>query len=262
MAQLSYGFLMEVASAGLLADCGFKNCLSPRAYEDIPIGRGVAKVVGEDMTVRLPNQNLSTIVFDADLVTSNEIDGDINGVAIATVTFAVSHLNTMNLIAAAIEALDANLTATVGGANNRTITIVGNADSETIAAANWVVTLGASQAGVTETNTTSDTLYGVALRIQNKTNLLDANGSAGPAPYYEGEAVSMLTKGRVYVYVENAVDSDDPVYLRYVQGGDADELVGQFRSDADGGDAFLVENARWIWGASADGLAVLEINMP
>lgn len=262
MAQTSYGFLMETASAGLLADCGFKNCLSPRAYEDIPIGYGVAKVNGVDMTARLPNQNLSTITFDADLVSSNEIDGDINGSAIATVTFSSTHLATMNLIADAIEALDSNLTATVGGANNRVITVVGNADADTINAANFVVTNGASQAGVTEDNSTSDTLFGIALRIQNKENKLNSSGSDGPEPYFEGEAVSMLTRGRVYVYVEDAVDSDDDVYLRYVQGGDADEKPGQFRSNADGGDAFKVEDARWVWGASADGLAVLEINKP
>lgn len=261
MAQLTYGFLMDVASAGLLADSGFKNCLSPRAFEDIPIGRGVVKVIGEDMVVRLPAQNEAVMVLDADLVTSNSIAITLNGVVMTPIVFASTHDATMTAIAVAV-ALEPNIdTAVVSDANNRTLTIT--ADQGQVAVLNsFVVTLGASQASATITNGTQDSFYGVALRIQNKTNLLNATGSNGPAPYYEDEAVSMLTRGRVYVYVENAVDSDDPVYLRFVQGGDADELVGQFRSDADGGDATLVADARWIFGASADGLAVLEINMP
>lgn len=356
MAQLSYGFLMDIASEGLLADCGFKNCLSPRAFEDIPVGRGVVKVVGQDMGVRLPGQNFSTIVLNADLVTGNLIQVEVNGelvgvqnsiidfdidfvasnsivatingsplapvvfntdqattigdlataiqgdaaVSTATVTglnqitvvfassgdntvdsvvttggasqpvatisegsvfFANSHLATMQAIAAQIEAVNGIAQVTVGGANNRTLFV--NAEfSGPLVVDDFTVTLGASQATAVITDSTADTLYGVALRIQNKMNILNPNvGSDGAAPYYEGEAVSLLTRGRVYVKVENAVSSDDQVYLRFVSGG-AGEEVGQFRSDNAGGNAVLVADARWIFGASAGGLAVLEINMP
>lgn len=356
MAQLSYSQQMEIGSVGLLADCGFKNVLSPRAFEDIPIGRGVVKVVGEDMGVRLPGQNYSTIVLNADLVTGNLIQTSINGtlvgvqnsvidfdidfvalnsivatingvalpavvfntdqattmsdlataialdaaVASATVTglnqitvvfaaagdntvdsvvtslgatqptatisegsvfFATSHLATMQAIADEIALVDGIASATVGGAGNRTIFV--NAEfSGPLVVDSFTVSLGASQATATITDTTADTFYGVALRVQNKMNLLDPSvGSDGAAPYYEGEAVSMLTRGRVYVYVETAVSSDDAVYMRFVAGG-AGEEVGQFRANDAGGDAILVAGARWIYGAAAGGLAVLEINMP
>lgn len=260
MPQLSYDLLMDKGSEGLLADCGFKNTLSPTAFEDIPVGRGVVHLAQEGMMVRLPAQNLATIVFDADLVTSNEIDGEINGVAIATVTFTSDHDATMALIAAAIEAADSDVTATVGGANNRTLTVTSVAGSVALVS-DWVVTLGSSQAGVTETNTSSDAFYGVAMRSQSKENLYGNTGSAGAAPYYAGEAVSMLTKGRIYVKVEDAVDADDLVYMRTVPAS-ATELAGQFRGTAVSNQTVQVTSARWIVGASAGELAVLEINQP
>ena len=38
MPQLSYPFLMDVGSVGLLADSGFKNVLSPIAFENFKAG--------------------------------------------------------------------------------------------------------------------------------------------------------------------------------------------------------------------------------
>lgn len=256
MSQLDYGFLMEIASEGLLADCGFKNCLSPRAFADIPIGRGVAKVVGEDMAVRLPAQNESVVTLDADLVTSNEIDISVNGTALATINFNSDHDTTMDDIATALANLDEVATAVVSGTNDRILTITAE-QGEVVVVDSFVVTEGASQATATIENETQDSFYGVALRIQNKENLNDRDGTTGSAPYYQGDAVSMLTRGRVYVQVTQAVSSDDPVYMQYV-GSEA----GRFRMDDNGGEAILVPDARFIFGAGEDELAVLEINMP
>jgi len=61
-------------------------------------------------------------VFNQDLVTGNVIDITMNGTPLTPVNYAVSHLNTMNLIAATIAANTTLIdSATVGGANNRTI---------------------------------------------------------------------------------------------------------------------------------------------
>jgi hypothetical protein len=261
MGQTTYNALMTNGSAGLLADSGFKNVLSPRCAEEMPVGLGVVKVAGVDYQVRLPHQNLSTITFDADLVTSNVINGDIGGNSIAPVTFASTHLDTMNAIAAAIELLDGVASATVGGSGNRVITVVAEEDATNVFAENWVVTLGASQAGVTESNTSSDSLYGIALRTQNKENLRDSSGSNGPAPYYVGDCVSMLTRGRVFVTVEDTLDSDDDVYVRFYPSSPNLQL-GSFRSDSDSGTALQCADCVWRVGASAGALAVLEINKP
>lgn len=74
MPQLSYPFLMDVGSVGLLADSGFKNVLSPIAFENFNVGLGLAKVIGQDYVVRLPQSNLSTTVISADLITANVIN--------------------------------------------------------------------------------------------------------------------------------------------------------------------------------------------
>lgn len=263
MPQLSYDFFQPVASVGLKADLKWDYVISCRAFETIAIGLGVAKVTGEDFTVRLPYANSSTIVFSADLVASNEINGEVNGVAITPVTFAVSHVNTMGLIAAAITAADPNVTATVGGSNNRTLFLTAANGFNSIVS-NWVVTLGASQATTTLTNTTADVLYGIALRIQNKMNLMGPNGgSAGPSPYYEGDCISTETQGVVWVTSENGNTSDSPVYWRFITGG-VGEVKGQFRTDADGGQAILIPStiARWLTSASAGELAQLQIQLP
>lgn len=259
--QTSYGPLMDVASAGLVADCGFNNVLSPRAAEQMVIGVGVAKVGGTDYQVRYPHQNLSTLVFDGDLVASNVVNGDVNGVAISPVTFSGDHATTMGLLATEIASFDGVASATVGGSGDRTITVVADEDAVAVYLENFVVTLGSGQAGATESNTSSDTLYGVALRTQNKENLYSANGSNGPAPYYLGDCVSMLSKGRVYVEVEDTLDSDDDVYVRFYPNSTRTQL-GAFRSDSDSGTALACADCVWRKGAAAGGLAVLEINKP
>jgi len=260
MSQLQYNRLMTIGSEGDLATCQFNNKMSPRAFAEIAIGRGVAKVVGEDYAVRLPAQNQSVVVLDADLVTSNSIAVSVNGVALTPIVFAVDHDTTMLAIATAI-ALQPNIdTAVVSDANNRTITVI--ADQGQVATVDsFVVTLGASQAGAVITNGTQDSFYGVALRTQNKENLNNASGTTGPAPYNEGDAVSMLRQGKVLVYVDQDVTSDDPVYMRIVAGA-GDSLIGRFRKDADSGSAILVADATYTVGATDGGLATLEFNKP
>lgn len=91
---------------------------------------------------------------------------------------------------------------------------------------------------------------GVALQVHTKENL--ANGNA--PSYKDKETVSVEEKGEVYVKVEDAVTPLSAVFVRF-QGGDE----GLFRSDADGGDAAELANARFKEGADAGGFALLEL---
>ncbi len=259
MPQLSYPFLMDVGSVGLLADSGFKNVLSPIAFENFNVGLGLAKVIGQDYIVRLPQSNLSTIVLSSDLVTSNVINVSVNGIALAPITFATSHLATMNTIVAAILAQPNIASAIVGGANDRTITVTAT-ESKIAIVNSFVVTLGASQATATITNTTQDTFYGVGARTQNKPNPLNTLGSFGNPIYFQGDCVSLLTRGRVYVAAEQNLTSDSPVYWRFAANGLL--LPGGFRADSDGGRAIALPAARYTVGATAGALATLEINLP
>lgn len=260
MPQLSYNFLMNVGSAGELYDIGFNNVLTPvSAIEQIPIGLGVAKVIGSDYQVRLPHVNVSTSVVSTALITGNSTVATVNGIALAPVVYATSNTATLAAIAAAIAA-QPNIGSAV---SNGTDTITVTASQGFAVTVSLVTTLGASQPTWTTTASTQDIFYGVALYIQNKMNLLGPQGSNGGAPYFVGDPVSTLTRGRVWVNVENTVSSDTPVYWR-VNPTLANPQVGGFRSDSDGGNAILLPSTqvRWILGATAGNLAVLDINQP
>ena len=105
-----------------------------------------------DIYVRFAGKKqVQTIVFDADLIAANVINGDVGAFSIAEITYDTSHANTMALIAAAI--LAANLSVESAVVDTRTITVTTALDQADQDAANFVVTLGASQAAVVETET-------------------------------------------------------------------------------------------------------------
>lgn len=96
-------------------------------------------------------KQVQTIVFDADLVTSNVVNGDIGGVAISPVTFDTDNATTMANLATEIQSFAGVETAVSNGTDTITVTTLLDGADQT--AANFVVTLGAGQAGVTETET-------------------------------------------------------------------------------------------------------------
>jgi len=260
MPQLEYNFLMNVGSAGELYDIGYNNVLTPvSAIEEIPVGLGTAKVIGSDYEVRLPHMNVGTVVASVPLVASNSTIATVNGVALAPVVYATSNAATLAAIAAAIAAADGIGSATSNGTD--TITVI--AEQGLPVLVTLVTTAGSGQPTWTTTYSSQDIFYGVALYIQNKMNLLGPQGSNGAAPYYVGDPVSTLTRGRVWVQVEDTVTSDSPVYWR-VKPTVSNPQVGGFRADSDTGNAILIPSTqvRWILGATAGNLAVLDINQP
>ena len=97
----------------------------------------------------------STVELDEDLVTSNEIDIEVNGNTLATIPFDTDHLTTMNNIANAIASEPDILSVTVGGNNDRTLFIESEPNKDGIVDS-FVVTGGASQATATITNNTQE----------------------------------------------------------------------------------------------------------
>ena len=250
---------MSVGSAGELYDLGFNNVLTPVAIESIPIGLGVAKVIGQDMQVRLPHQDIVAVQASGALIASNSTVVTLNGIALAPVVYATSNAATLLAIAALIAAQPFIASAVSNGTD--TITI--NAQQGYAVSATFVTTLGASQATWTSTYSDDNVFYGVALYIQNKMNLLGPQGSAGGAPYFQGDAVACLDRGRVWIQVEADMTSDSPVYWRFKPTLSFPQ-VGGFRGDSDSGNCLLIPStqARWITSATAGNLAVLDINQP
>ncbi len=90
----------------------------------------------------------------------------------------------------------------------------------------------------------------------------------GQAEYKGSDPVNVLRKGRIYVVPEDAITIASSVFLRFSQGTNPLHTVGRFRSDADTARADEVGAvasgavARWLSNASAEALAILEINIP
>lgn len=97
---------------------------------------------------------------------------------------------------------------------------------------------------------------GVSVMKHNAT----PNASPNEAQYGIGEAITVLRKGRLWVYSEQAVNPTLSVYLRHtVNGGN---VPGDFRVDADTNKADLVASAKWLNVTTGAGLALLEVNIP
>lgn len=268
--QNTYPLNMPIGIPGRIADCGFKNTLSPFCLEAIPAAVGVMKPLNLDYKIMLPRNDTASSVFSADLITDNVINATVNTVAIAPITFTTSHIVTMQLIADAIAAIPSVSSATVGGANNRTITIISNPGTATVVAS-FVVTLGVSQATVTTTAGQSGTFFGVTQQIYNKMNAWVPDqgpnltlSSGLSAPYYTGQVAPTLTQGRIYVVPEDVVTSNSAVYLRVAANG-ANTQLGAFTGTADGANTVLIPATQAIWregNGTVGGIAVLELNIP
>lgn len=258
--QTSYNFLMAVGSAGQLFDIGYQDVITPVVVVDsIFPGLGVAKVIGEDMQVRLPHQDIVAVTETGTLVSGNSTVVTLNGIALTPVVWATSNAATLTAIAVLIAAQSLIASAVSNGTDTITIT----AEQGYSVTATFVTTVG-SVPSWASVYTNDNVFYGVAVYIQNKMNLLAFNqGSAGPSPYVPGDPIPCIDRGRIWVTVEDTVTSDSAVYWRIIPTLSFPQ-VGGFRSDSDGGNAILLSSniVRWYQGATAGGLAVLQINQP
>jgi hypothetical protein len=81
---------------------------------------------------------------------------------------------------------------------------------------------------------------------------------AGIPPKY---AAGVLTRGRIYVQVEEAVTPASSVYVRHTSGAGGTQK-GAIRASADTATAVAWTAARFLTSAGAAGFAVLEVNLP
>lgn len=248
--QLNYSATPNAGFPGMKVNTTLDQVDSAAAQSAIGFGLGVVRADADKSLVRLPCRNHATIVFSADLITSNVVNGTINGVAIAAVTFATNHLTTMGLLKDAVEdvldGLEIEYTVTVGGASNRTLTI--DVEDETILLATFAVTAGVSQATVTLAHSSNDTFEGIALHEYKER-------SSDEDAYAATETVNVMRKGKAFVTVNAAVEIGDAAYL------DAATLTeeGQFTNVSTNN---LATGGRFTSDAADGEIAELEINLP
>jgi hypothetical protein len=111
----------------------------------------------------------------------------------------------------------------------------------------------------------SSKFMGVAKRVQKDTldnpDFLTVVTGTQDVKYQAKEEITVRSRGRIWVYSEEAVSPADPVYLRCVTVSTS--YAGNFRK-SDGAvssvaKADLISNARWVSKTAAAGLAELEL---
>lgn len=234
--------------------------ISKRCAENAGIGFGypLFGYVGNDEDVFLYHKNQATVLFDGDLVTDNDIDITVDGVAVTTVPFNGTHNQTMDDIVTQIEAdiEGAVVELTDIGGDNRTFTINIEDDVDRLVTA--VVTGGGGQAGATITYQSTQILKGVALRTSKEhAPRLDLEGNtleAGTDYVYKDE-LNCLIEGLITSVIENAaVESGTQVYV--ITSGDDQGKFSVTLTDN-------VEAIGWTFEESNDGSTELaDIRVP
>jgi hypothetical protein len=125
------------------------------------------------------------------------------------------------------------------------------------------VKLPAAATDILDANTESRPVAGIVMAQQDMeeqvANVLGVAAANVPA-YPIGRPFTLVRKGRIWVWSEQAVCPTDRVYVRYTASGD--NVVGNFRKDADSTTATYLLGARFATETTAAGLVLLEINLP
>lgn len=87
-----------------------------------------------------------------------------------------------------------------------------------------------------------------------------SGGSAG-VTYQISDTVGAISRGKVWVTVEDAVTAGSQAYARHTANG-GNTQRGAFRSDADSSNAAAVTGCRFLTSTSGGGLALVDLNLP
>jgi len=249
-----YQNYLDVGQKGQVATLEDSNIKTRNAEQAIEFGRAVFKGITPGVDVKNIFKSKASLTFDADFVTGNTIDLNVNGVAISQVTFATSHAATFAAVIAAIDALT-GISAVAGTGREILITVDNAASNITIS--DVVVAGGASQAGSTTVYSSVDTFEGIAaLRHGQPTTI------GGDDKYQINDAVNVLTKGVIFVEVVATVAYGDSVYVYNDKSNESNQ--GQFTNASSGN--LAVSSAKFVSAATgttgSPALAKVEINQP
>jgi hypothetical protein len=249
-----YQNYLDVGQKGQVATLEDSNIKTRNAEQAIEFGRAVVKGITGGVDVKNIFKSKASLTFDANFVTGNTIDLNVNGVAISQVTFATSHAATFAAVIAAIDALT-GISAVAGTGREILITVDNAASNITIS--DVVVAGGASQAGSTTVYSSVDTFEGIAaLRHGQPTTI------GGDDKYQINDAVNVLTKGVIFVEVVATVAYGDSVYVYNDKSNESNQ--GQFTNASSGN--LAVSSAKFVSAATgttgSPALAKVEINQP
>lgn len=254
-------------TAGNDGDTTITNTTANVAPTTIPFGAAIVKRTGTGTTDKsgglpsAPAAQVSNVATTAGghgdglyqiSITPFGADGPVN------FEFTASSSSLAAVIAALIDAINnENIGITASDHSNSHTSIDLTAD---VAGHPFTVAQGSGHTGtalVLTTPTADTTAYpvGVAERIHSGVDVTSAALNPG---YKQGEPMTVLFRGFVWVNVEEAVTAfSDPVYVRHTASGSL--TPGNFRRSAAGGQAFLLKGARFVTSTTGAGLAVLQL---
>lgn len=108
---------------------------------------------------------------------------------------------------------------------------------------------------------TGGVFVGIAVHRFIAPGTAGTNALTGQQGIEDTQTVDCLSRGRIWVPVEEAVSPGDAVYFRYSANG-GNTVLGYWRKSNDAGHTDQLTSARWLSTTLGAGLAVLEINVP
>ncbi len=236
-----------------------KRVSSALALEKLEFGFAAFKSTNASYprSVRAPKRNAPVMTWSGDFVTSNVINGTVNGVALSPITFATSHLVTVTALADAIVAalLAQSIVATyVLSSANHVITFT--VTDANVLFASFVVTAGAGQVTATYSHGTSDTISRFAglLRFSAQ-QPRTVDGAAG---YAAQDAVALVRGGKLWCPITSDVADGAAVYVDMTSGNE-----GKL-TDVTTAPNFALTGLAFVgaWPTAGLGLAQVELNLP
>lgn len=182
-------------------DHDIKGGFSAQDSAGIDFGKPAFGYVGDAISLHTFKNDVAKIVFDADFVTDNDINMNVNGVAMAEVPFNTDHdttgvdlvnaLNAMTGVEAVLDLVDAT---------NRTFYI--RTKGATALIADLAVTNGATQATGTVTYTTGQVFLGITM-----------NSANAPGLYEFQDAVNVVAKRQLSASCGTACNANSKAYV-------------------------------------------------
>lgn len=244
MSQTSYNRDQGEAFAGMKVDSRFDVVETGQAQGTIPYGYPVGAEAGNTTQVASFAKDNASLLYDADFVASNKINGTVNGVAWVEVDWDTDQATTLTALIAAVNAMS-GVTAVAGAA--RTVDI--EMDSGATITVTTVVTGGVSQATGTPTYSSDNVFRGIALHRHSE----QSAAGVQDASYKVTESVSVLRQGQAWAEVSVAVTADETAYV---------DIAAATAKLTNVSSSNLTTGGKFRSTTTGAGIAKVEINLP
>jgi hypothetical protein len=215
------------------------------AKQAIDFGKPVFGYIGDENNVYNYFLDTALVIFADDFDSGDALSVTVNGNESATVTYATSHVNTMNLLVNAVKALGYD--AAYGGSNNRTLYVRSKGETITVSVTQKLGTIPNSSITYQ-----SDQVFKGLARHKAK----EITYGSTSARYEIGDPISIVEKGFYYGVINNVnVQAGEVCYIDNSGVG-----IGNF-TNVTGDDIGCKFRSNKITNAVlTDYLAVIELN--